>query len=72
MSKRKRLEQYKDETLWTSFQSLPLHRRLEMEKELGLDRVVPSQRQKKFEEYLQRLPFSKREKMVRELELFVR
>ena len=72
MSRRKRLDQYKDEGMWTNFQALPLKRRLEMEKELGLDRVVPSQRQKKFEEHLQRLPFSRREKVIRELELSVR
>ena len=72
MSRRRRLEQYKDEGLWANFQALPLKRRLKMEKELGLDRIVPSQRQKKFDEHLQRLPFSRREKVIRELELSVR
>lgn len=72
MSRRRRLEQYKEEGLWEKFQALPLQRRLEMEKELGLSRVLPSQRRKKFEERLERLPYSRREKVTRELELSVR
>ena len=72
MSRRRKIEQENSEGLWEKFQALPLQRRLEMERELGLSRVLPSQRRKQFEERLRRLPFSRREKVTRELELSVR
>ncbi len=71
MSKRRKWEGLQESgELWSQFQALPLPRRLELEKSLGLTRISPSQRQKTFHEKLNRLPFSKRETILRELEHF--
>jgi len=71
MTKRRKWEGLQDSgELWSQFQTLPLHRRLELEQSLGRTRISPAQRQKTFHEKLDRLPFSKRETILRELEHF--
>jgi hypothetical protein len=68
MSKRRKRDQYQDvNILWERFQALPTNQRLALERQLGLDRVMPSQQQQKFEEKLDRLPYSKRTHILRQL-----
>ena len=68
MKKRRRALQYKQIDHWDQFQALPIQKRRELERTLGLNRVVPSQRQKKFPQYLKRLPYSQRREVLKELE----
>ena len=68
MQKRRRTQQYKATDHWTQFQALPIKKRLEMEKTLGLNRVPPSQKRKKFSQHLERLPYSKKQKVLQDIE----
>ena len=51
MSKRRKREQFQDTNiLWERLQGLPATKRLAVERQLGLDRVMPSQQQQQFQE----------------------
>jgi len=69
MSKRRKREQYQDgNLLWERFQALPVKQRFAVERQLGLDKVIPSQQQQKFQERLDRLSYSKRKHILRQLQ----
>ena len=69
MSKRRKREQYQDiNLLWERFQALPIKQRFAVERQLGLDNVMPSQQQQKFQERLDRLSYSKRKHILRQLQ----
>jgi hypothetical protein len=69
MSKRRKREQYQDgNLLWERFQALPVKQRFAVERQLGLDNVIPSQQQQKFQERLGRLSYSKRKHILRQLQ----
>jgi hypothetical protein len=69
MSKRRKREQYQDiDTLWSRFQALPLKKRIILERQMGFDRVLPSQQQHKFQDHLDRLSYSKRKHILRQLQ----
>ncbi len=67
MQKRRRARQYKANDHWAQFQALPIQKRLEMEKALGLNRVPPSQKRKEFSQSLERLPYSKKQKVLQDI-----
>ncbi len=54
-------------TLWQAFQELPQYRRHEWEETFGLLRFTPSQRPKKLQNIVDKMPFSKRTLFLREL-----
>lgn len=69
MSKRRKREQYQDiDLLWSRFQALPLGERVSIERQLGLDRVLSSRQQQEFQMRLERLSFSKRNHILRQLQ----
>lgn len=69
MSKRRKREQYQDvNILWERLQGLPVRKRLAVERQLGLNRMLPSQQQEKFQERFDRLSFSKKKHILRQLE----
>jgi len=68
MSKRRKREQYDANILWERFQSLPVKQRFTVERQLGLDTVMPSQQQQQFQERLDRLSYSKRNHIIRQLQ----
>jgi len=69
MSKRRKREQFQDANiLWERLQGLPATKRLAVERQLGLDRVMPSQQQQQFQERLDRLSYSKRKHILRQLQ----
>ena len=59
---------YKQVDQWRQYQALPTQKRLEWEKNLGLDGVLPSQRREKFSQHLRRLPFSESQRLLKDLE----
>ena len=67
IEKRRRAQTYKKVDHWKQFQALPIKKRLRWEKKLGLNLVVPSQRKKKFTQRLERLPYSTRQNILRDL-----
>lgn len=69
MSKRRKREQYQDvDSLWSRFQALPVEERLHLERQLGLDKFLPSQQQKKFQDRLGRLSYSERNDILRQIQ----
>ena len=69
MSKRRKRAQYQDvDTLWSRLQSLPIEKRMAMERQLGLDRVAPSQQQSQFQKRLDGLSFAKRSYIIQQLQ----
>jgi hypothetical protein len=69
MSKRRKREQFQDANiLWERLQGLPVTKRLAVERQLGLDRVMPSQQQRQFQDRLDRLSYSKRKHILRQLQ----
>ena len=69
MSKRRKRAQYQDvDTLWSRLQSLPIEKRMAMERQLGLDRVAPSQQQRQFQKRLDGLSFAKRNYIIQQLQ----
>lgn len=69
MSKRRKREQYQDvDILWNRFQALPVEERLYLERQLGLDKFLPSQQQKKFQDRLDRLSYSERKDILYQIQ----
>ena len=69
MSKRRKREQYQDvDSLWSRFQALPVEERVYLESQMGLDKFLPSQRQKKFQDRLDRLSYSERNDILRQIQ----
>ncbi len=69
MSKRRKREQNRDaNSLWERFQALPVKERLDLERQLGLDKIMPSQQQRKFQEHFDRLLYSKQKHILRQLQ----
>ena len=70
MSKRRRKQgQYQDgDSLWSRFQALPVEERLYLERQLGLDQFLPSQKQKKFQDRLEKLSYSERNDILYQIQ----
>ncbi len=69
MSKRRKREQYRDaDMLWSQLQALPLDKRLMIERQLGLGKIASSQKRQIFQKRLDRLSFSKRNQVVRQIQ----
>ena len=69
ISKRRKREQYQEvDNLWSRFQALPVEKRLTLERQMGLDRVLPSQKQHKFQDHFDGLSYSKRNRILLQLQ----
>lgn len=63
-----RAQKYKHVDQWGQYQALPTQKRLEWDKTLGLDGVLPSQRREKFSQHFKRLPYSESRRLLKDLE----
>ncbi len=56
------------DTLWSRFQNLPVKKRRNLERQLGLGNIRSSQAQEKFQDRMDGLSFSKRNHILRQLQ----
>lgn len=69
MSKRrKRKKNQESDVLWNHLQALPIEERLNFERQLGLDKFLPSQKQKKLEERFNSLSYSERKDIFNQIQ----